>query len=83
MDENGAKNTKIYLASDPKIHDNYARIGLRAYFLSKKNTNMFKHTNSVLRDNAAQMGLQTLNIYEKKAKYINIRLAFCASMPHG
>ena len=46
-------------------------------------TNMFEHTFSVLRDNDAQMALQTLNIYDKKAKYTNIGLAFCASMPHG
>ena len=46
-------------------------------------TNMFEHTFSVLRDNGAQMALQTLNIYGKKAKYLNIGLAFCASMPHG
>ena len=49
----------------------------------QKNTNVFKHTFSVLRDNGAQMALQTLNIYGKKVKYINIGLAFCASMPHG
>ena len=46
-------------------------------------TYVFKHTFSVLRDNGAQIALQTLNIYGKKAKYINIGLAFCASMTHG
>ena len=51
--------------------------------IDKKITNVFKHTFSVLRDNGAQMALQTLNIYGKKAKYFNIGLAFCASMPHG
>ena len=51
--------------------------------IDKKITNVFKHTFSVLRDNAAQMALQTLNIYGKKVKYINIGLAFCASMTHG
>ena len=49
----------------------------------KKSTNVFKHRISVLRDNDAQIELQTLNIYEKKDKYTNIRLAFCASMTHG
>ena len=49
----------------------------------QKITNVFKHTFSVLRDNDAQMALQTLNIYGKKVKYINIGLAFCASMTHG
>ena len=44
--------------------------------------NVFKHTFSVLRDNAAQMALQPLNKYETKTKYINIGLAFCASMTH-
>ena len=64
----------------------YATITCRLDFetiFEQKNTNMFKHTNSVLCDNDAQMALQTLNIYDNKAKYINIRLAFCASMPHG
>ena len=51
--------------------------------IDQKITNVFKHTFSVLRDNDAQMAPQTLNIYEKKGEYINIGLAFCASMPHG
>ena len=30
--ENRTKNTKIYIGSGPKIHDNYAQIGLRDDF---------------------------------------------------
>ena len=27
--ENGAKNTKIYIVNDPKMHDNDARMGFK------------------------------------------------------
>ena len=30
-----------------------------------------------------RVALRTLNKYVKKVMYTNIRLAFCASMPHG
>ena len=65
------------------LRDNDARMGLQTLHIYAKIKNMFKHTNSALRDNDAQMALRTLNKYENNGEYTNIRLAFCASMPHG
>ena len=82
-DASKQKQHNVFKHTNSVLRDTGVQMRGQTLNIYAKTWNVFKHTNSVLRDNDAQSGLRTLNKYVKKVMYTNIRLAFCASMPHG